>query len=496
MPHQQPNIIIILIDDMGARDLGCTGSTFYETPRIDRLAAEGVNFTCGYAASPVCSPARAALMTGRAPARVGITNYIPGNAQGRMLGAPYHFHLPHTERTIATALREGGYHTWHVGKWHLGGAADESLPTDHGFDVNIGGDHHGSVAGMPNVYYGPFIDREGNTLPGLEDTREGEYITDRLTNEAINLIRNKQDDRPFFMHLSHYVVHTPIVSPPDLVQRFEEKAARLKLDQQSALIPGEQLPVLHLLDQVVQRRIVQSHAGYAAMIANLDWNTGRLLDALRDAGQDENTLIVFVSDNGGLSTGCEGSVTCNLPYREGKGWSEEGGLRVPMLMRWPAAVPGGRVCDTPMWQCDLYPTFLQAAGLPLERDNHREGVGLLDTLTHGAAPDRDTFCWHYPNYPNQGATPSGAIRRGDWKLIECFETGQVSLYNLAEDISESFDLAADQPQLVAELRERLAAWREEVGALMPTPNPHYDDVIAGRLPRPDGLGNFPPGTVV
>lgn len=492
----QPNLIVILIDDMGARDLGCTGSTFYETPCLDRFAAEGVNFTCGYAASPVCSPARAALMTGRAPARVGITNYIPGNAQGRLLGAPYHFHLPHTERTIATALREGGYHTWHVGKWHLGGRAEQSLPTDHGFDVNIGGDHHGSVAGMPNVYFGPFTDRGGQTLPGLEDATAEEYITDRLTAEAIALIRDKSDDRPFFLHLSHYVVHTPIVAPPDLVARYESKAKRLKLDEAQALVEGGEFPVLHLQGQTMQRRVLQSHTGYAAMIENLDWNVGRLMQALVETGQDENTLVVFVSDNGGLSTGCEGSVTCNLPYAEGKGWLHEGGHRVPFLFRWPAAIPGGRVSNLPLWQCDLYPTLLEAAGLPLEPEAHCEGVSLLSALTDGTPPERDTFCWHYPNYPNQGAMPGGAIRVGDWKLIECFETGRLSLYNLAEDIAETFDLSAQHPELVATLHERLQAWRQEVGAVMPTPNPYYEDLLAGRLPRPDGLGNFPPGTVL
>lgn len=488
----QPNIIVILIDDMGVRDLGCTGSTFYETPHLDQFAAEGVNFSSGYAASPVCSPARAALMTGQAPARVGITNYIPGNAVGRMLGAPYQFHLPHSCRTVATALREGGYHTWHVGKWHLGGAADQSLPTDHGFDVNIGGNHHGGLYHIPGIYFGPFIDREGNTFPGLEDTRPGEYMTDRLTDEAIGLIRRREDDRPFFLHLSHYVVHMPMASPPDLVARYEAKARRLGLDQVDPFVAGEPNPALHFNDARVLRRTLQSAPDYAAMIHNLDWNVGRLMAALRETGQDENTLVVFVSDNGGLATGNEGSITCNLPYAEGKGWCEEGGLRVPFLWRWPAAIPGGRITSEPIWQCDLYPTFLQAAGLPLEPEHHCEGEGLLGMLREGASDSKRTFCWHYPHYPNQGATPAGAIRRGDWKLIEWFEDGRVALYNLAEDIGETFDLAGERPELAAELRHALAAWRDEVGAVMPTPNERYEEIISGRCPRPDGHGNFPP----
>lgn len=486
-----PNIIVILVDDMGARDLGCTGSTFYETPNIDRLAAEGVNFTCGYAASALCSPARAAVMTGRAPARVGITNYIPGNAMGRLLGAPYHFHLPRKNRTIATALSEAGYHTWHVGKWHLGGADEKSLPTDHGFEVNIGGDHHGGLYHIPGVYYAPYVGRDGSVLPGLEESREGEYLTDRLTDEAIGLIRSRADERPFFLHLSHYAVHMPIVSPPPLVDRFEAKARRLGLDRVDPLLPGEPHPALHYSGQVIQRRTVQSDPGYAAMIANLDWNVGRLMETLAEEGVDEDTMVVFLSDNGGLSVGVEGSITCNLPYAEGKGWSEEGGLRVPMLWRWPGGIPGGRVVSDPMWQCDLYPTFLHAAGMRPEIESHRDGVSILDTLTSGAPLPKRQFCWHYPHYSNQGSLPGGAIRDGDWKLIQCYETGRTTLYNLKEDVSESFDQSTWRPDVTERLQEELEVWRGEVGAIMPRNNPFYEDILAGNLPTPNGQGRFP-----
>jgi len=485
----QPNIIVILIDDMGVRDLGCTGSSFYETPHLDRLAAGGVNLTQGYAASALCSPARAAIMTGRCPARVGITNYIPGNGIGRLRGPEYHHALPRGERTIATALREGGYHTWHIGKWHLGGAG--SLPTDHGFEVNIGGDQRGSAAGFPGVYFGPWASRDGTTPPGLEHSAPGEYLTDRLTDEAIGLIRANRDGRPFFMHLSHYAVHTPIVSPPDLVQRYEAKARRLGLDRVQALVEGELHPALHLMGQRIQRRVLQSHAGYAAMVHNLDWNAGRLLAALDECGQAGNTLVVFLSDNGGLSVGVEGSPTCTLPYAEGKGWSEEGGLRIPFLVRWPDRIPGGRTLPTPMWQCDLYPTFLDAAGLPAEPDRHRDGVSTLQALAGGPAPARSPFCWHYPHYSNQGGGPTGAIRCGDGKLIEHYETGRCQLFDLANDVAEAFDLAARYPERVADLARRLADWRREVGAAMPEPNPLYDDIVAGRLPRPDGNGRLP-----
>ena len=547
----QPNIIVVLIDDMGVRDLGCTGSTFYETPHIDRLAAGGVNLTQAYAASSLCSPARAAILTGRAPARVGITNYIPGNGSGRLRGPAYHHALPRSERTLPTALHEGGYHTWHVGKWHLGG--EGSLPTDHGFEVNLGGDHHGGLYHIPGVYFAPWVGRDGATLPGLEHAEPGEYMTDRLTSEAIRLIRGKSDERPFFLHLSHYAVHTPIVSPPDLVQRYEAKSQRLGLDQVPALVAGELHPALHLLGQRVQRRLLQSHTGYAAMVHNLDANVGRLLAALDDCGQADNTLIVFLSDNGGLSVGVEGSVTCTLPYREGKGWAEEGGVRIPLLMRWPARLPGGRALATPMWQCDLYPTLLEAAGLPMEPERHLDGISMLGALagaaphaarslaapavadepadrgcrqtmglssgqcpapaansardrqpphatsqadapdgSDGPIPEPREMCWHYPHYSNQGGGPTGAIRRGHWKLIEHYETGKCQLFDLANDISESFDLALARPDLAADLAERLRAWRQEVGASMPETNPFYEDVVAGRRPKPDGNGNYPP----
>jgi arylsulfatase A-like enzyme len=489
---RQPNIIVILIDDMGVRDLGCTGSTFYETPHIDRLAGSGVNLTQGYAASSLCSPARAALLTGRCPARVGITNYIPGNGIGRLRGPAYHHALPASERTIASALREGGYHTWHVGKWHPGGTG--SLPTDRGFEVNIGGNHHGGLYHIPGVYFAPWTGRDGSKLPGLEQSVPGEYLTDRLTTEAISLIQGNRDGRPFFLHLSHYAVHAPIVSPPDLVARYEAKGRRLGLDRAQALVEGELHPALHLLGQRIQRRVLQSHPGYAAMVHNLDWNVGRLLAALDESGQADNTLVVFLSDNGGLSVGVEGSPTCTLPYREGKGWSEEGGLRIPLLVRWPARVAAGRALDLPVWQCDLYPTLLDAAGLPPEPDRHRDGVSILPTLVAGTPPPRDALCWHYPHYSNQGGGPTGAIRCGDWKLIEHYETGVRQLFHLASDVAEAFDRAADCPDRVADLARRLADWRRDTGAVMPQPNPLYDDTVAGRHPRPDGSGHYPPAT--
>jgi len=490
---EKPHVVVILIDDLGVRDLGCTGSTFYETPRLDRMAAEGVQFDNAYAASSLCSPARAAILTGRHPVRVDITNYIGGRGMGRMIGPRYRDSLDRKERTVAAALRDGGYQTWHVGKWHLGG--EGSLPTDHGFDVNIGGHCNGALYHCG--YFAPWRIGWGveGPLPGLEDAPKGQYITDRLTDEAIGLIRKRRADAPFFLHLSHYAVHTPIQSPPELVKKYEAKAARLGLDKARALIPGEMHPALHAPNTRLERRIIQSHAGYAAMMENLDWNVGRILDALEAEGIADNTLVVFLSDNGGLGVEPD-APTSNLPYAEGKGWSEEGGLRIPMLMRWPRRIMPQRVSDDLVWQCDLFPTFLAAAGLPAEPDRHVDGMSLLAAMVEQAPVKRNPLCWHYPYYSNQGGGPTGAVRDGDWKLIEWYETGRTALYNLRDDVSESFDCSAEHPEKTAELLARLRAWRAEAGARMPVVNRWYDDIVSGRIPRPDVAGEFPPGAAV
>lgn len=486
----RPNIIMILIDDLGVRDLGCTGSTFYETPHLDRMAIDGVQFNNAYAASSICSPARAALLTGRHPVRVDITNYIDGRGMGRMVGPRYRHELSSQERTVASALRDGGYQTWHIGKWHLGG--DGFLPTDHGFEVNIGGHRNGALYHCG--YFAPWAVGWGvpGPLPGLAEAPDGEYITDRLTDEAIGLIRGRQKKTPFFLHLSHYAVHLPIQSPPKLVEKYDAKAERLGLDRVESVIPGEMHPALNCPDVHIERRIIQSHPGYAAMIENLDWNIGRVFDALDAEGIAEDTLVVFLSDNGGSSTGRREAPTSNLPYAEGKGWSEEGGLRIPLLVRWPRRIPARRVADEVVWQCDLFPTCLAAAGLPPEPDRHVDGINILPILTEGTPVERAPLCWHYPHYSPQGGGPTGAIRDGNWKLIEWYETGRVALYNLCEDVSESFDCSAANPRKTAELLDYLRTWRTETGAGMPVVNIWYDDIVAGRIPRPDGRGEFPP----
>jgi len=473
----RPNIVFILLDDLGWKDLTCYGSTFYETPRLDELAAQGMRFTDAYATCPVCSPTRASILTGKYPATVGITNWIPGNPWGKLMGVPYLHALPRSEITIAQALQNAGYRTYHVGKWHLGPAGH--WPADFGFQVNIGGCEWGSP------YHGYFSPWQ---MPNLPDGPAGEYLTDRLTDEAIGLIQ-RNGDTPFFLYLAHYAVHIPIQAPADLVAKYRAKAAALGLDQQRAIEEGEPMPGLHQKGQHVQRRVIQSDPAYAAMMENLDTNIGRLLDALATAGKAENTLVIFTSDNGGLSTS-ESSPTCNLPLSQGKGWMYDGGVREPLLVRWPGKVRAGSICTVPVTSTDFYPTFLEAAGLPPLPQQHVDGISLLPALRETGTLDREAIFWHYPHYSNQGGTPACAIRAGDWKLIEFFETGKLELYNLRDDTGENRDVSAQHTERVRTLHGKLTAWRESVEAKIPQPNPDYQAMLEGKKPSPDGNGNF------
>ncbi len=458
---RQPNIVFILIDDLGWRDLTCFGSAFYETPNLDRLAAEGMRFTNAYASCPVCSPTRASIMSGKYPARVGLTNWIPGESYGKVFSAPYLHYLPLEEVSVASALRDGGYQTWHVGKWHLG---DEPFyPENHGFDVNVGGCHWGSPK---QGYFSPYgID----SLPAGPD---GEYLTDRLTDEAIGLIKNRDADRPFFLNMCHYAVHIPIDVPEDLVEKYRKKARDLKLDKIDPIVEGEPFPFEQKKDKNLTRRILQSDPAYAAMVEKMDTNVGRLLDALADAGLTDDTLVVFTSDNGGLST-AEGAPTCNLPLYEGKGFNYEGGTRVCKIVRLPGRVAAGTVCDTPTTSTDYYPTFLDFAGLPLRPDQHVDGVSLKGLFEGTSELAERAIFWHYPHYSNQGNSPAGSVVFGDWKLIEFFDSGCVELYNLADDVSEQRNCAETHPQIVADLLARLHAWQKDVEAKIPQPNPDW-----------------------
>ncbi len=457
----KPNILLILCDDLGARDLACFGSSFYETPTLDRLAAEGMLFHRAYASCPVCSPTRASIMTGKNPARVGVTQFIGGRGGGRLADVPYTHHLPLEETSIATALGREGYQTWHVGKWHLGGR--DYWPDRHGFDVTLGAD----VAVTSGGYFSPY---GSSTIP---DGPDGEYITDRITDEAIGLIRRRDADRPFFLSLAHYAPHVPIEAPEPLIEKYRAKAAAMKLDRIDPLIEGEAFPILNKKDWRLQRRIVQSDPVYAAMIENLDTNVGRVLAALDEQGLADHTLVVFTSDNGGLST-AEGAPTCNYPLNEGKGWTYEGGTRVCQLVRWPGVVAPRTTCHVPVTSPDLYPTFLQAAGAELIPDQHADGVSLLPLLRGGDTLAREGIFWHYPHYSNQGSTPAAAVVDGPWKLIRFFEDDRLELYHLDTDVSEQHNLADARPDIVNRLHGLLAAWQQEVEALIPEPDPDYE----------------------
>ncbi len=461
----KPNIIFILLDDYGWADTGCYGSEFYETPNCDRLAAEGMLFTDAYASCPVCSPSRASVMSGKYPARVGITDWISWGGgchpcKGKLIDAPYIKGLPQSETSVATALKQGGYNTWHVGKWHLGG--EGHYPHQHGFDVNIGGSEYGCPF---KGYFAPWH------LKNIDDPEDGTYLDDFLGDQAARLIR-ENDGKPFYLNMWFYLVHTPIQGKPELVEYFEKKAAAMGLDQQEAFIEGDFHPTEHKKTQRIQRRQIQSNPVYAAMVKTMDDNVGKLMTALEDTGQADNTIIFFTSDNGGLSTS-EGAPTCNFPLVEGKGWMYEGGTREPLIVRWPGKVEPGSKCEVPVTSPDYYPTMLEVAGLAPMPEQHVDGVSLVPLFEGKGALDRDAIFWHYPHYGNQGGTPGASVRLGDWKLIEFFEDNSLELYNLKDDIGEQDNLAEAMPEKVQELHQRLKDWQAEVEALMPQSNPDF-----------------------
>jgi len=442
------NVIFMLIDDLGATDFGCTGSRFYETPNIDRLASQGMRFTQGYAACTVCSPTRAAVMTGKYPARLHITDWIKGhNRPKAKLRIPdWTMYLPLEEITIAERLHAAGYVTAHVGKWHLGDAP--YYPEHQGFDLNVGGTHMGA----PGSYFWPY--GTGERRVPLEGGQEGEYLTDRLTDEAIRFIEAHRE-RPFFMYFAHYAVHTPLQAKPELVAYYEKKVAEAQARGDD--LDGQQCPV------------------YAAMIHSLDENVGRLMDCLDRLGIAERTVVFLTSDNGGLVLpACQKRpVTHNIGLRAGKGSAYEGGVRVPWIVRWPGVVAPGSVCHEPVISIDAYPTILEITGVADAEDHHSDGISIVPLLTQQKVFAKRAIYWHYPHYHPGGATPYSAVRDGDWKLIEFFEDNHVELYNLKEDPEESQDLAGRIPEKAESLRTQLHRWREEVKAQLPTPNPDY-----------------------
>jgi arylsulfatase A-like enzyme len=458
-PERRPNFVFILVDDMGWRDAGCFGSAFYETPNIDRLAAQGMRFTDAYAACPVCSPTRASIMTGKYPARLGITQWIGGSQEP----TAYREYLPLEEVTIAEALKEAGYATGFVGKWHLS-TRDETrqryYPDRQGFDLNVGGDW----SGAPPTYFYPY-EKGGRKLetmpPGGE---EGEYLTDRLTDEALEFLEASKN-RPFLLYLSHYAVHTPLESKKALAEKYEAKAAER---------PEHDRPQAKPVYGRYRTRMVQDHPVYAGMVQSVDESVGRVMEKLEMLGLAHNTIVIFMSDNGGLSTVGREGPTCNLPLRAGKGWLYEGGIREPMIVTWPGVVEPGSLCHEPVTSTDFYPTMLEMAGLPLRPRQHVDGVSLVPLLRKTGTLSREAVYWHYPHYHGSGSRPSGAVRAGDYKLIEWYEDGQVELYHLGDDPGEQHDLAAKLPEKAVGLRRTLHDWREKMDAKMPAGAPRDD----------------------
>jgi arylsulfatase A-like enzyme len=439
--EKRPNVIVFFIDDLGWRDLGSYGSEFYETPRLDALARSGVRFTDFYSACPVCSPTRAALMTGKVPQRVGITDWIhPGT--GVAISAE--------ETTLGEAFQQHGYQTAYLGKWHLG-EADQDFPTRHGFEWTKGVNR----AGQPASYHFPYRRGEAATLADVPDFERGkpvDYLTDALTTAAIGFLEQRDAKRPFLMCLGHYAVHTPIQPPRELPAKYEAKRQQRWGATVAAALEAP-------LGAASRSR--QDDPSYAAMVENLDANIGRVLDALDQLGLTRETMVVFTSDNGGLCTLAKGRTgpTCNLPLRSGKGWTYEGGIRVPCLISWPGHLTPA-VLSTPAYTADLYPTLLELCGLDPRPTQHLDGHSLAALLRgqSDTATSKRSLAWYYPHNHGSGHPGSAAIRRGDLKLIYYLSGGQTELYDLAADPGEQHDLAAERPGPARELREELLRW--------------------------------------
>jgi arylsulfatase A-like enzyme len=455
------NFVFFLVDDLGWTDLSCYGSTFYETPHIDGLAASGVRFTSAYAACPVCSPTRASILTGKFPARLRTTDYFGApqpdavperwKRRKRLLPSSYVDHLPLEEVTLAEALKEAGYATFFGGKWHLGG--EGFYPEDQGFDINRGGWERGGPYGG-NKYFSPY----GN--PRLSDGPEGEHLPDRLAEETCRFMEQNRD-RPFLAYLSFYSVHTPLIARPDLEKKYQDKAERLGITEETWGEEGER-----------KVRLVQNHAVYAGMVEAMDQAVGKVLDKLGELGLERETVVFLMSDNGGLSTS-EGHPTSNLPLRAGKGWLYEGGIREPLLVRWPGMVEQGRVCDEAVVSTDFYPTILEMAGLPPRPGQHLDGVSLVPLLRDGSGiPERPIY-WHYPHYGNQGGTPGSVLRLGGLKLIRFYEDDRLELYDIPQDLGEEHNLAAESPEKAAAMKRMLESWLSEIDAGRPLPNPAF-----------------------
>ncbi|MBI1356677.1 MAG: sulfatase-like hydrolase/transferase [Acidobacteria bacterium] len=449
---EKPNFVVLLVDDWGWSDAGCLGSDLYQTPNIDALTAQSMRFANAYSACTVCSPTRAALMTGKYPARTHVTDFIRGHSfpHAKLSPPDWTMKIEQRHTTLAEALGAAGYHTAIVGKWHLEptGEPDEDdyRPEKHGFEINVGGNEWGA----PATYFYPYA-KEGSPRvmgPLPPGGKEGDYLTDVLTEAAVEILGD-WGDQPFFLYFPYYTVHTPIEAKAELEARFQP---------------------------LVKDGMRHQDAAYAAMLASLDESVGKLRAQLERMGVADRTVILLAGDNGGLDQKGTGRPTENSPLREGKGSAYEGGVRVPTVIHWPGVTQPGALSQEPVITVDLYPTVLDIAGVEGDPAHNAEvdGVSLTPLLRDPSASlDREALYWHYPHYHNGGATPHSAIRAGDWRLVEFYEDGHAELYNLAEDVGETKDLAAAMPDKTAELQAKLHAWREKVGAQPPVPNPNY-----------------------
>ena len=465
---QKPNFVFILVDDLGKEDMSIEGSKFYETPNIDSIAKRAMRFERGYSACQVCSPSRASIQTGKSPARVQITDYISvrgGNQpekwgrNTKLLPASYSPQLALSEVTIAEALKESGYRTFFAGKWHLGG--DGFTPEEQGYEINQGGYHYGTP---PGGYHSPYRN------PKLSDDEPGAELPIRLANETAKFVRdNAKSKEPFFAMLSFYSVHGPIQCSQHRFKKFQAKAESMGLTARTE--------PRFTLDRTQEVRQVQDHPIYAGMMAALDDSVGIVLDAIKESGVEENTVVIFTSDNGGVSSGDGYSTSC-LPMRGGKGRQWEGGIRQPFYIAWPG-VTDGSTTEVLATGTDFYPTMLEIAGLPARPKQHIDGVSLVPVLKKKSIPKRTLF-WHYPHYGNQGGEPSGIVMDEDWKLIHYFEDNRSELYQINEDIGEQKNVAESHELRVASMLGVLKNWQQDVGAAFPTTNAKYNPEAAKR----------------
>lgn len=460
--RKKPNVLFILADDYGYHDVGVMGSTYYETPHIDGIANSGMIFTNGYAACQVCSPSRAAIMTGKYPARLRITDWIGAktgqewrlhNRQNKLLPAGNNDHLPHEDISLAEAMKEAGYKTFFAGKWHLGNKG--SWPEDHGFDINRGGWEKGSPIGG---FYSPWKN------PNLENRKAGESLPIRLGEETAQFIKEHKDTS-FFAFLSFYAVHGPIQTTEKKWNKYRTKAEAAGIAE-SGFIMERRLPI----------RQEQDNPIYAGLVESMDDAIGIVMNTLKEQGLDKNTIVIFTSDNGGVASGDSYS-TSNLPLRGGKGYQWEGGIREPYFIHVPWLNHKGTKTEVLASGMDFYPTILDLAGIKLRPEQHMDGQSLAPVLMGQSIPERPLY-WHYPHYGNQGGDPSTIIRDGNWKMIFYYEDGKRELYDLATDPEEKTDIADQHPDLITELTQKMEDWLEAMDADFPEEDPQYNEKLA------------------